>query len=119
MEIKGRDIINRIDLILKQKNLKRLAAAQYANISLQSFTHWSVRGSIPAADTAIKIAEFLGVSVNWLITGKDPDGLSVEDRKLLDQWHEISDEGRKAVQKLLDSYARDAEDEKNKGMASS
>lgn len=116
MEVKGSDIILRLDEILKIKNLKRMAVSEAVGISVQSFTDWKKRGSIPAADTAIKIADFLGVSVEWLITGHDPEGLSSGDRQLLADYHLISDEGKSAVRTLLDAYVKQAAAGKNEGV---
>lgn len=71
VEIKGKDIVFRIDSILKERNLKRKAVADAIGISLQPFTSWANRGSIPGADIAYHIAEYLNVSVEWLLTGKE------------------------------------------------
>jgi len=70
-EITGKDIVSRIDAVLKQKNLKRKAVAEAVGISLQPFTSWANRGSIPVADTAYYIAKYLNVSLDWLLTGED------------------------------------------------
>ena len=70
-EIKGKDIVSRIDSILKNRNLKRKAVADAVGISLQPFTSWSNRGSIPGADIAYNIAQYLGVSLEWLLTGEE------------------------------------------------
>lgn len=71
VEIKGKDIVLRIDSILKKRNLKRKAVADAVGISLQPFTSWSNRGSIPGADIAYHIAEYLDVSMEWLLTGQE------------------------------------------------
>jgi hypothetical protein len=62
--------------------LKRQAVADTCNFNVANMAHWKTRNNIPSADTAIKIAHFLGVSVEWLITGEDPDGLSEDERSL-------------------------------------
>ena len=78
MEIKGPEIVMRIDSRLKEQNLKRKALAEKVGISVQPFTAWSKQGSIPAADTAYYIARELGVSVEWLLTGREREGLTEE-----------------------------------------
>jgi transcriptional regulator with XRE-family HTH domain len=108
MEITGQEIVKRIDSVLKQKNLKRQAVADAVGISTQSFTHWSMRGSVLAADTAIKIAQFLDVSVEWLITGQDPNGLSEEDRSLLSKWHELAAAAKETVMMMIDALLEKA-----------
>lgn len=55
--------------------------------------------------------------MQWLITGEDPEGLTAEERQLLDDWHAISPEGRKAVSMMIKAYVQQAEEEKNKSVA--
>ena len=69
----GKDVVDRIDTLLKEKNQKRQTLADYANISVQAFTNWSSRGNFPPSDIALKIAKFLNVSVEYLITGENTD----------------------------------------------
>ncbi len=70
-EIKGKDIVLRIDSILKERNIKRKAVADAVGISLQPFTSWANRGSIPGADIAYHIAEYLNIPLEWLLTGNN------------------------------------------------
>lgn len=67
----GKDFVDRIDNVLKQKNRKRIALAEEIGQSVQSFTDWKRRDSIPAADIALQISRYLGVSLEWLITGEE------------------------------------------------
>ncbi len=101
METSGQDIVKRIDLKLKEKNLKRKAAADYAGISTQALTDWNKRGSIPAADTALKIADFLDISVEWLITGKDPEQLSAEERTVIELYRSLPETGKRITKQHM------------------
>ena len=83
----GMAIVGRIDLIRKKKNISREAITTHCGISKTSLPVWASRGTIPAADVAIRIADFLGVSVYWLVTGHDRGGLTAEDLQLLDSFH--------------------------------
>jgi transcriptional regulator with XRE-family HTH domain len=67
----GEAIYDRIVSKIKEKSLNRLDLCQYANISSQAITNLKKQNSIPRADTAIKIAAYLNVSVEYLITGKE------------------------------------------------
>lgn len=75
----GKEFVERIDIILKKKNIKRLALAEEIGQSVQAFTDWKRRDSIPAADIALQISKYLNVSLEWLITGKE---FSQADTKL-------------------------------------
>ena len=98
----GLMIVQRIDSLLKGKNENRNILAKIININPQNISAWSIRGTIPAADIAIKIADYLGVSVRWLITGEEDKELSEEDRKILSLWHELSEEDRKAIECMIE-----------------
>ncbi len=63
----GSMFVERIDLTLKRKNKKRQALADYCGVTVQSISDWARRGNFPQADITIRIAEFLGVSIEWLV----------------------------------------------------
>lgn len=69
MKSNGCDIVNRINSVLNDKNVNQQALADYAQISIESFTEWKTQNNIPAADIIFVIAHFLGVSVQYLLTG--------------------------------------------------
>lgn len=96
-------IVMRIDnlLAIQKKERKELVASVGANRG--SLTNWGKRGTVPAADIALKIADYLGVSVRWLITGEDEQGLTIEVRNLLAKYNRLDDRGRYEVNALLDA----------------
>ena len=68
---------------LEQKEL-----AHKTNINLRSIENYlSENGSIPSADRAVQIAEALGVTVEYLVTGKNtlvvPVSMDTELKKLI------------------------------------
>ena len=73
---------DRIDELLKLNKKTKVELAQYANISTQSFHDWKKRGTIPAADIALKIAEFLNTTVEYLVKGVNTNPLADENQKL-------------------------------------
>lgn len=46
--------------------------ARFLGVRQSTVQQWIQKGSIPAADTALKIAQFINVSLEYLITGKNP-----------------------------------------------
>lgn len=101
----GENIVDRVDTILKEKNLKRQALADSIGVSLQSFTDWKRRNSIPAGDILLRIAKYLNVSLEWLITGEDEEGLSPEIRALVEKIKILDQNDFKAVQQLVNVLA--------------
>jgi transcriptional regulator with XRE-family HTH domain len=64
--------IERLDFLIKKNKTTQKAVAEYAGLTGQSITEWKQQGTIPRADIAIKMANYLGVTVEYLVTGKDP-----------------------------------------------
>ena len=104
VEIKGKDIVFRIDSLLKQKNLKRKAVADAVGISLQPFTAWANRGSIPGADIAYHIADYLNVSLEWLLTGqeKKSEKLSSDERNMLEAYRLLDEKDRQELKAIAE-----------------
>lgn len=67
------EFVERIDNLLKEKNLKRAALCDAVGIDVTSISAWKKRGTIPAGDVCVKIARYLDVDVEYLITGVHKD----------------------------------------------
>lgn len=81
----GKEIVERIDLILEKQDKKRNFLYEKLGVNDNTFSLWKKRDTIPNAEMAIKIAELLGVSVEFLITGRERD----IPKDVLDMAHEI------------------------------
>jgi transcriptional regulator with XRE-family HTH domain len=108
-------IVMRIDELLaaQKKGRKDLIATVGANRGV--LTNWDKRKTVPAADIALKIADYLGVSVRWLITGEDEQGLTLEERNLLVKYHSLDERDRYEVNALLDAKLDGSQDLKRAG----
>lgn len=104
----GMQIVERIDKLLKERNLNRVALADAIGIKPQNISAWSVRGTVPAGDICLKVAEFLKVSAVWLITGKE-EGLSNEEKKLLSIYQKLSPEQKDTIWTLMEKWEREYE----------
>ena len=107
MEIKGCEIVKRIDKQRAVLNMTRKAVASAIGLkSAQSLTDWG-KGSIPQADTALYIADVLGVSVRWLLTGENDKGVTMEEQSLLDKFRRLTEQGRFEITTLIDAKLTD------------
>ncbi|MCR5064006.1 MAG: helix-turn-helix transcriptional regulator [Treponema sp.] len=100
------DFVKRIDEKLIERNLKRAALCTDLELSPTSITDWARRGTVPAGDICIKIAHYLNVSVEWLITGIE-EKLSHEEQKLLAQFKALTPEQADTVRTLLNKWEAD------------
>ena len=70
----GKEFAERIDFILSKRNQSRKAITADLGISSSTMSSWAAgRGSIPNANVVAQIADYLGVSTDWLITGKESE----------------------------------------------
>ncbi len=84
----------RVDEELEFLGKNRTYLANKCDFSLTSFNLGIKRDSTPSADTAVKIASVLGVSVEYLVTGenKSPNKNAVDEQtqlKLYRKYHEL------------------------------
>lgn len=97
------DFVMRIDSILQEKNLKRAALCTELGLSSTAITDWARRGTVPAGDVCLRIAEYLHVSAVWLITGKE-EGLSIEENKLLSIYKDLTPDQKDTIWTLLEKW---------------
>lgn len=60
--------------LLEEKGLKAADVTRATGIKSPVFSEWKKGKSRPNGDKMLKIANFLGVSVEYLMTGKEPEG---------------------------------------------
>lgn len=63
----GMNFWENVEFLLDQKGILKKQLALAAGITPSAFNKGKRRGSVPAADTALKIARFLGVSLESLL----------------------------------------------------
>jgi len=95
----GSAIFDRIIGVLAEKNLKRLDMCKIIGIKSQNITN--IKKSIPAADTAIKIADYLRVSVKWLITGEDDVDISNDDREFIFLFKQLDSDDKDEITEFI------------------
>ena len=101
MEIKGSEIVKRIDEQRRVLGFTRKEVAISAGLkSGQSIKDWE-KGSIPQADTALHIADVLNVTVRWLLTGVDDNRYTLEERNLVNKFYCLDEQGQFEIQELL------------------
>ncbi|MBO4507925.1 MAG: hypothetical protein J5747_04740 [Spirochaetaceae bacterium] len=75
------DFWKRVDAELDYLGKNRTYLANKCEFSLTNFNLGIKRGSCPSADTAVKIAAALGVSVEYLVTGSNSSANKKKDEE--------------------------------------
>lgn len=103
------DTISRIKALCKEKNI----TVQQLEIELREKpSSISRTTSNSKAEKLYKIAQFFNVSIEYLITGKNPDSgmsLSFEEMDIIKNYRKASEGGKDAVCKLLDVKRQDTD----------
>ena len=94
---------DRIDALLKRKKITQKELAEHLHIRRPSISDWKKDGSYPRADIAFKIAQKLETTVEYLISGKEAGGFSLEERELVVKYKNLSGDDKRNVQALIDS----------------
>jgi DNA-binding XRE family transcriptional regulator len=87
---------NRVNELLKTSTYTQETMAETIGVSKNTLYSWIARDIKPRADESVKIAQALGVSVEYLVTGEKPDNTApVEQirslaRQILDETDKIT-----------------------------
>lgn len=105
------------------------AIAKELGISSGAITSWK-KGKVPHHNTLLKIAQYFGVTVDYLLGNTDQRGdkekmpsklwegeeMSDKEKQLWDLWHRVPDEQKPQLLKLIEAaLALKAEEYKNGG----
>ena len=77
----GIEFVERINTLLKQKKISKAEFYKDLNLSNNATTSWGKKNQIPNAETVYKIANYLGVSMEYLITGQFFNNKNIEISK--------------------------------------
>jgi transcriptional regulator with XRE-family HTH domain len=99
---------------LKKKNREFCLSVGIANNALRT---WEVRHTDPSAKVVLRIADYLGVSLRWLLTGEDEQPLSRDERNLLAKYNWLTDDNRRIIQATMDAMISVPEAGKKEGTA--
>ena len=98
---------NRVDEELEYKGLNRAFLARECNFSVTNIGQGIKLGSTPSADTAVKIASVLGVSVEYLVTGENKATQQNQENeqsqlRLYRKYHELIEKCEKLPQNQVE-----------------
>lgn len=97
MEFSATLLINRIKTLCELKDLQNIG------ISPQLISNWKSRNSIPKADDLYKIAKFLNVSMEWLLTGENSNNeLPPDIQKTVIKLLTLSEKQREPINAIID-----------------
>lgn len=85
------DFFSRIEILLKQQKKTQKELSEFIGLSApQAYITQKTRGTYPKADMAVKIAKYLGTTVEYLVTGNDTSPLESENEQLKSKLEQIA-----------------------------
>jgi len=85
------DFDKRLKLALKSAGYTQVRVAQEIRVSKGAMLNY-VKGRIPEAEILYKISKLLGVSIEWLLTGKESrEVLTNEEEMLIDYYRKLNE----------------------------
>lgn len=104
------EISSRIDNLLTQNNLKRADLVRGTGISEGTIRGW-IKGQIPSAEAAYKVAKYFNVTVEWLITGKPENEnknliLSKSENELIEIFRKLDARDQQTLLNLASSMEK-------------
>lgn len=99
-----------VDAELEYRGMSRKTLSDLAEFNLSNVGKGIKLGSTPSAETAVKIAQVLNVTVEYLVTGKNSNGANMEDdelpllhkyNKVVKSLESISPKARSAIIKMI------------------
>ena len=83
----------------KKNKISILRLEEETGITKNTISRWN--NSTPSVDKVKAVADYFGVSVDYLLTGRETM-ITAADASLLRKWHSIDEFGRSIVQTILD-----------------
>lgn len=110
----------RLTEALEDKHLTRADLSRLLNIPTSTLQNWKNGKTMPAADTALKIAQYLDVSLEYLITGKEKETekkIKKSDLDFLDSFKKLPEPDREEIKAILKmKLQRYEREEKKEGL---
>jgi len=86
-------ICDRIFDIIQEKRLKTAELAKKLEIKQSVISNWKKRNTNPPIEYSVVICEFLGISLEYLITGKEKqEGLTENEMEMLKYFRQLPEE---------------------------
>ena len=91
----------------EEKGVKDADVARETDITKSTFTDWKNGRSVPGSEKMKKIAEYFGVTVDYILTGEKPEIpiFEPEHLELIELYSKLKEGQKSAVINLLRSFA--------------
>lgn len=93
-------ITDRIQTVAKEKGLSIKALEKEIGLGNGTIRRWTEKS--PQCDKLVMVANYLQVSLDWLVYGKEHGDLTLEEQELISAYRTAPEPMKAAARKLLD-----------------
>ena len=81
---------------MNERGINGVQLTSSLGIDKSSLSHWSSGKAKPSTDAIIKLAEYFGVTTDWLLTGREANQKEFTDQevKLINDFRSLNHEGK-------------------------
>lgn len=107
------DFGKRFSSLMEQMGISYTKLTEQAEISKNNVGNYK-NGQIPNATILYRLSQIFGVSMEYLLTGKESANLSAEEQKLVDCYRKADDRGKRSIMRTAESESAELESSASK-----
>ena len=106
----GYDVFERL---CQEKGVKPYHVSKETGVATATLTEWKNGTYTPKTEKLQKIADFFGVTIDYLLTGKEPEGdhYTVQEKRLLAYYRALTDGNKKIIENTMKALSATSENE--------
>ena len=97
---------NKVRDLMDEQKLRKQDIIDRAGFHGSTFHTWIKRDALPQVDDALKLADVLGVSVRYLVTGMDEEQLPHDIREIVKLCYSMDPVDRQTAYRMLQQFQR-------------
>lgn len=91
----------RLEKEMKEKGISNQMLTKMADISKNNIGNYK-NGQIPNATILYKLSQILGITMEYLLTGKESEALDPDEQRLVDLYRKADDRGKRRIQQTAE-----------------
>ena len=103
----------RFTRILESSKITNAEITRLAEISKNNIGNYK-NGQIPNATILYKLSQIFGISMEYLLTGKESEELTLEEKKLVALYRSADERGKRAIIRTAEAESTEQESSESK-----
>lgn len=91
----------RLEKIINEKNISKYKIAKELGISQSTIANWTTGKANPTVEKLAELIQLIGVSADYLLTGKEGETITEDDKRILKLYKATTGERREYIDTML------------------